>query len=206
MYPFILLASGSPRRHEILDQLGIPHGILRVPSPEGEDEPVLPNERPEDYVRRTALEKAQRAFAWLSGGGRPAHVPDHWPDIWAYAPILCADTTVILDSQILGKPVDAQDAAAMLAKLSGRRHAVHTAVVLASDGRLDDIVSISEVEFRTLSSHDIDEYCASGEPMGKAGSYAIQGRAAAFIRHMSGSHSGVMGLPAFETTELLRRL
>jgi septum formation protein len=94
----------------------------------------------------------------------------------------------------------------MLAKLSGRRHAVHTAVVLAADGRLDDIVSISEVEFRTLSSHDIDEYCASGEPMGKAGSYAIQGRAAAFIRHMSGSHSGVMGLPAFETTELLRRL
>ncbi|HEX2518915.1 MAG TPA: Maf family protein [Castellaniella sp.] len=206
MHPFILLASGSPRRHEILDQLDISHGILRVPSPEGEDEPVLPDERPEDYVRRTAREKAQRAFAWLSGGGRPEHVPDHWPDHWAHAPILCADTTVILDGQILGKPVDAQDAAAMLAKLSGRRHAVHTAVVLAADGRLDEIVSISEVEFGTLSSHDIREYCASGEPMGKAGSYAIQGRAAAFIRHMSGSHSGVMGLPAFETTELLRRL
>lgn len=206
MYPFILLASGSPRRHEILDQLSIPHGILRVPSPEGEDEPVLPGERPEDYVRRTAREKAQRASAWLVGGGQPAQVPDHWPGRWAQAPILCADTTVILDGQILGKPVDTQDAAAMLARLSGRRHSVHTAVVLASGGKLDEIVSISEVEFCTLSHQDIREYCASGEPMGKAGSYAIQGLAAAFIRHLSGSHSGVMGLPAFETTELLRRL
>lgn len=203
MQPFILLASGSPRRHEILNQLGIPHGILHVPSPEGEDEPVLPGERPEDYVRRTAREKAQRAAAWLAGGGRPAKIPDHWPGHWAQAPILCADTTVILDDRILGKPVDARDAATMLAKLSGRRHAVHTAVVLASGGGLHEAVSVSEVEFRALSDQDIREYCASGEPMGKAGSYAIQGLAAAFIRHLSGSHSGVMGLPAFETAELL---
>ncbi|MGS1115923.1 Maf family protein [Castellaniella sp. UC4442_H9] len=206
MHPFILLASGSPRRHEILDQLDIAHGILRVPSPQGEDEPSLPGERPEDYVRRTALEKAQRARAWLAKGGKPEQIPEQWPGNWSEAPILCADTTVILDGQVLGKPVDLSDAAAMLAKLSGRHHVVHTAVVVAAHGELRETVSVSEVTFRPLSVQDIRDYCSSGEPLGKAGSYAIQGRAAAFIRHLSGSHSGVMGLPAFETTELLRGL
>jgi septum formation protein len=202
---FVLLASASPRRHEILDQLAIPHGILRVPAPAGEDEPHLPGEQPQDYVIRTAREKAERASAWLTAGGHPDTIPDNWPADWASAPILCADTTVILDGDILGKPRDAADAAAMLARLSGRTHTVHTAVAVAWQGSLFETVSISEVRFQVLSPEDIAGYCASGEPHGKAGSYAIQGRAAAFITHLSGSHSGVMGLPAHETVQLLKR-
>lgn len=128
---FILLASASPRRHEILDQLGIAHGILEVPPPDGEDEPQWPGEPATEYVRRTAREKAQRAVAWLTSGGHPGTIPETWPQDWAAAPILCADTTVILDDTVLGKPIDAVDAAAMLRRLSGRRHAVHTAVVAA---------------------------------------------------------------------------
>ncbi|MGB6007070.1 Maf family protein [Castellaniella sp.] len=202
---FILLASASPRRHEILDQLGIAHGILRVPAPEGEDEPRLPGEAAADYVRRTAQDKARQAVAWLAGGGHPADIPSAWPGDWMQAPILCADTTVILDGDVLGKPVDAADAAAMLRRLSGRTHQVHTAVALASGGRLLEACQISLVSFQELSDTEIQQYCASGEPFGKAGSYAIQGRAAAFITHLSGSHSGVMGLPAHETTQLLRQ-
>lgn len=206
MPSFILLASASPRRHEILDQLGIAHGILRVPPPEGEDEPLLPGEAAADYVRRTARDKARQALAWLAAGGRPTDIPATWPEDWAQAPILCADTTVILDGDVLGKPADAADAAAMLRRLSGRTHQVHTAVVLASQGRLLEACQISQVGFQDLSDADIQQYCASGEPFGKAGSYAIQGRAAAFITHLSGSHSGVMGLPAHETAQLLRQV
>lgn len=207
MFPdFILLASASPRRHEILDQLGIAHGVLRVPPPEGEDEPRLPGEAAADYVRRTARDKARQALVWLAGGGRPDPVPEAWPRDWVRAPILCADTTVILDGDVLGKPADADDAAAMLRRLSGRTHQVHTAVVLAAAGRLLEACQISQVGFQDLSDADIRQYCASGEPFGKAGSYAIQGRAAAFITHLSGSHSGVMGLPAHETAQLLRSL
>ncbi|MBV2182468.1 MAG: Maf family nucleotide pyrophosphatase [Castellaniella sp.] len=202
---FILLASASPRRHEILDQLGIRHGILDVPAPEGEDEPQWPGEPAVEYVRRTAREKAQRSVAWLAAGGRPAKIPEDWPEDWASAPILCADTTVILDGSALGKPADAADAAATLGRLSGRLHNVHTAVVVAFQGRLIEGTSVSEVWFQPLSTDDIARYCASGEPFGKAGSYAIQGRAAAFITHLSGSHSGVMGLPAHETVQLLMR-
>jgi len=202
---FILLASASPRRHEILNQLGIRHGILRVPPPEGEDEPRLPGEAAEDYVRRTARDKALQALAWLADGGRPADPPTDWPEDWTRAPILCADTTVILDGDVLGKPADAAQANAMLRRLSGRTHQVHTAVVLAVDGHLLEACQISHVGFQPLSDEDIQQYCASGEPFGKAGSYAIQGRAAAFITHLSGSHSGVMGLPAHETTQLLRQ-
>ncbi|MDY0309461.1 MAG: Maf family protein [Castellaniella sp.] len=203
MPPFILLASASPRRHEILDQLAIPHGLLRVPAPAGEDEPQLPGEPAADYVRRTARDKAQRAVAWLAAGGLPAPLPRNWPAEWRDAPILCADTTVILDGDVLGKPRDAADAAAMLRRLSGREHAVHTAVVLADRGRLFETVSVSTVRFQTLTNTDIATYIDSGEPFGKAGSYAIQGRAAAFVAHLAGSHSGVMGLPAHETVQLL---
>jgi len=200
---FILLASASPRRHEILDQLAIAHGILRVPAPDGEDEPRLPGEPAADYVRRTAREKAERAAAWLASGGQPDPLPENWPAGWRQAPILCADTTVILDGEVLGKPRDETDAANMLRRLSGREHAVHTAVVLADGGRLHEAVSISTVRFQPLADADIAAYVASGEPFGKAGSYAIQGRAAAFVAHLSGSHSGVMGLPAHETARLL---
>ncbi|WP_448153102.1 Maf family protein, partial [Castellaniella caeni] len=202
---FVLLASASPRRHEILDQLAIHHGVLRVPAPEGEDEPQLPGEPPAQYVRRTAREKALRAAHWLQVGGRPDPSPGDWPEHWASCPVLCADTTVILDSQVLGKPNDTEDAARMLSRLSGRQHHVHTAVVVALGERLFEAVSVSEVRFQILSPATIERYCASGEPFGKAGSYAIQGRAAAFITRLSGSHSGVMGLPAHETTQLLLR-
>ncbi|MGA0583149.1 MAG: Maf family protein [Castellaniella sp.] len=204
MPPFILLASASPRRHEILDQLAIPHGILRVPAPEGEDEPRLPGEPAADYVRRTARDKAERAASWLASGARPDPPPDGWPANWRDAPILCADTTVILKGDILGKPRDADDASNMLRRLSGRSHEVHTAVALACQGSVHEAVSISTVRFQTLSEADIAGYVASGEPFGKAGGYAIQGRAAAFIAHLDGSHSGVMGLPAHETTLLLK--
>jgi len=203
MPPFILLASASPRRHEILTQLGIRHGILRVPAPEGEDEPQLPGEAAADYVRRTAQDKAERAVAWLAAGGQPDAIPADWPADWRNAPILSADTTVILDGQALGKPLDAADATATLRRLSGREHQVHTAIVLAHRRRTHEAVSISTVRFQTLSDADIAAYVACGEPFGKAGSYAIQGRAAAFVAHLAGSHSGVMGLPAHETSQLL---
>jgi septum formation protein len=206
MPPFVLLASASPRRHEILDQLGIAHGVLRVPPPEGEDEPRIPGETAEDYVRRTARDKALQALDWLAGGGRPEPVPAAWPADWATAPILCADTTVILDGDVLGKPADAADAAATLARLSGRTHQVHTAVAVAFGNRILETRQVSEVRFQVLDARDIERYCATGEPFGKAGSYAIQGRAAAFVAHLSGSHSGVMGLPAHETVQLLRSL
>lgn len=202
---FILLASASPRRHEILNQLGIAHGILDVPAPDGEDEPQWPGEPAAEYVRRTAREKAQRAVAWLTSGGHPRTIPESWPQDWVEAPILCADTTVILDGAVLGKPIDTADAAAMLRRLSGRCHAVHTAVAVAFKEHLLESTSISEVCFQSLSTEEIARYCASGEPFGKAGSYGIQGRAAAFITQLSGSHSGVMGLPAHETVQLLLR-
>lgn len=217
--PFLYLASASPRRHQILQQLGIPHHVLRIPDPDGDDEPQLDNESPDRYVIRTACEKAMRAVHYVEH-------PDH-RDIDSYVTaiysgheepdrsttgdrpdpeaiyILSADTTVILNNQVLGKPRDKDDAATMLRSLSGTTHHVHTAVALSHKGQLSQAVSISEVTFKKLSEAEIDIYCASGEPMGKAGSYGIQGRAAAFVSHLAGSYSGVMGLPAYETTTLL---
>ncbi|WP_417252486.1 Maf family protein [Castellaniella sp.] len=204
--PFILLASASPRRHEILTQLDIPHGVLHVPPPPGEDEPILPNEAPDDYVQRTALNKAHQATQWLESGGQPDNIPAHWPKNWRQAPVLCADTTVILDDTILGKPGSPAEAARMLTQLSGREHRVHTAIVLSFQGRIRTASQISEVQFQVLNPAEIEAYCATGEPMGKAGAYAIQGRAAGFVCHLSGSHSGVMGLPAHETLQLLKGL
>lgn len=195
-WPFIYLASASPRRHEILCQMGVPHEVLHVPAPEGEDEPILPGESPEHYVARTAREKAERASQWLS----------RQSDLRADTPILCADTTVSLNNDILGKPANLAEAARMLECLSGNTHEVRTAVVLVASQRSIERVSLSHVTFCKLSKNDIQEYCLSGEPMGKAGAYGIQGRAGMFVQHLSGSYTGVMGLPMYETSELLKLL
>lgn len=193
-WPFIYLASASPRRHQILKQMGVAHQVLQVPSPEGEDEPQLPGETPEHYVERTAREKAQRAVAWLTTQG--ARYPS--------APVLGADTTVILDGKILGKPESAEHAAHMLRQLSGATHQVRTAVVLAQGSRLLEKISVSHVTFDRLSDSDIAYYCASQEPMGKAGAYGIQGLAGMFVTELQGSYTGVMGLPMWETGQLLK--
>lgn len=190
----IYLASASPRRHEILEQMGVPHSVLDVPSPPGEDEPRFPGESPADYVRRTAKEKALRAMEWVVAQALPPQ------------PVLAADTTVFLGDDILGKPTDIDDARQMLRRLSGTTHCVHTAVVLSCANGLYEAVSITDVRMKTLSDAEIEAYCATGEPMGKAGSYGIQGHASLFIEHIAGSYSGVMGLPVFETGQLLGRL
>lgn len=190
--PFIYLASQSPRRRQLLDQLGVRHELLL---PEAhEDAEALEAERagesPEDYVRRVTLAKQQAAQARLLRQHRPP------------APVLCADTTVAIDDQILGKPADAAHAVEMLARLSGRTHRVLTAVVV--EGRL--LLSTSHVTWRELAPDEIERYVASGEPMGKAGAYAIQSQAAAWMSRIDGSYSGIMGLPLYETAELLRPL
>lgn len=192
-FPPLYLASASPRRHEILSQLGIAHEVLRLPPAAGDDEPRLPGEAPAAYVERTAREKAERALHYLSTGSLPPR------------PVLAADTTVILGDDILGKPADIDDARHMLLRLSGVQHEVRTAVVLAAPGRMLEAVSVTAVRFAMLSDDDIDTYCASREPMDKAGAYGIQGRAGLFIEHISGSYTGVMGLPVYETGQLLRR-
>jgi len=207
----IYLASASPRRHELLQQASITHSVLHVPSPPGEDEPRLPGEPPDAYVQRTALEKALRALHWLGVDLSGAH-PD-WPcssQPLPLYPVLAADTTVIAGDEILGKPVDAADAAQILHRLSGTHHEVHTAIVLVQPKAQNPLASIrcdvsrTTVKFATLSEEEISAYCASGEPMGKAGAYAIQGRAAGFVEHISGSYSGVVGLPLYETIRLLK--
>lgn len=192
--PILYLASDSPRRHEILKQLNIDHQVIQVPTPPGEDEPRIAGESPQDYVRRTANEKALRAAEFLKRTTRKGIAGVY---------ILTADTTVILEDQILGKPRNRSDAAATLRSLSGKVHHVHTALALYHDEKLLQGLSVSTVHFKELSGAEINTYCATDDPMGKAGAYGIQGPAAAFISHLSGSYTGVMGLPAYETTELL---
>lgn len=187
----IYLASTSPRRHELLQQIGIAHQVLVVPSPPGEDEPIIPGETAEHYVCRTAKDKVVRATDWVAEKKLEA-----WP-------ILSADTTVMLGGHILGKPGNDAAAKTMLARLSGRSHQVYTAVVLAHRLQYYEALSITEVRFKSLTEKEIASYCAGGEPFGKAGAYAIQGAASVFIEHISGSFSGVMGLPLFETHQLL---
>jgi septum formation protein len=191
--PRIYLASASPRRRELLGQIGLAHEVLRVPAPPGEDEPQLPGERAADYVLRTAREKAQRGDRWMRDQGLPA------------LPMLAADTTVILDGAVLGKPADRADALRILGALSDTTHEVRTAVVLAVDGALLEDVSVTRVRMRETSPAEREHYCDSGEPYGKAGAYGIQGLASVFIEHIAGSYSGVMGLPLFETARLLRQ-
>jgi septum formation protein len=183
----LYLASRSPRRTELLALLGLEFGVLSLDVPEQR----TPGEAPEDYVRRVAREKAGAGLLEVVGSPR--------------ALVLGADTEVVLDDEVFGKPGDAGEAAAMLRRLSGRTHRVLSAVSLVSRDREAQALSVSEVRFGELEDAAIDSYVASGEPQGKAGGYAVQGRAQAFIAHLSGSYSGVMGLPLFETARLLRQ-
>ncbi len=210
---FILLASTSPRRHTILQQLGIAHGVLPVPKPAGADEPQLIGEQAADYVQRTARDKALQAYAWLnspalrstgSATGVAGFGAD-WPANWLDCPILTADTSIILDDVVFGKPGSAAHACEILATLAGREHEVHSAVVLCKDGVLYETLSISKVLFDTISPAEIKRYVASGECFGKSGAYAIQGLAGAFIKRIEGSFSGIMGLPAYETSQLIKQ-
>jgi septum formation protein len=183
----LYLASQSPRRRQLLEQVGVRFDTVDVDVPEVR----APGEPPADYVSRVAREKAGAGLLKL---GAPDGVV-----------VLGADTEVILGEEVFGKPADAAHAADMLRRLSNRAHRVVTAVWCVSPAREERALNESSVEFGALSEEDIAAYVASGEPLGRAGAYAIQGRAAAFIRHMSGSYSGVMGLPLFETVGLLRR-
>jgi septum formation protein len=194
MIDFIYLASQSPRRRQLLDQLGVRHELLLADANEDAEslEEVKGREAPARYVQRVTGLKLDAAVA----RHRTRGLPD--------APILCADTTVALASAILGKPQDDADAARMLRQLSGRDHRVLTAVALQYGDRRLQALSVSHVRFAALSDDDIQRYVASGEPLGKAGAYAVQGRAAAFMSGMRGSYSGIMGLPVFETAQLLR--
>lgn len=199
MADFLYLASQSPRRRELLAQLGVRHELL-LPNTSGdvpEDaeaiEAVLPGEAPSRYVQRVTGLKLDLAVARRARRTLPP------------APILCADTTVALGRVVLGKPLDAQDAARMLAELAGREHRVHTALALQVDGqRRLCALSTSRVRFAPMTAAQIAAYVASGEPMGKAGAYAIQGAAAQHVQRISGSYSGIMGLPLYELAQLLR--
>ncbi len=193
---FIYLASQSPRRSQLLQQLGVPHALL-LPDPEEDTESLevaLRNEAPKAYVQRVTALKLQAAEQRL--------VVRHLQP----APILCADTTVALGRSIFGKPEDAEDARRMLHALANRPHRVMTAIAIGWGEHYAVACSESWVTFADMSEQDIDAYVATGEPMGKAGAYAVQGRAAAHIAHMSGSYSGIMGLPLFETAQALREL
>lgn len=198
---FIYLASQSPRRSQLLSQLGVEHRLLLPDSSEDSEalEAVLPGETSLAYVQRVTELKLHAAQARLMRRQLPQ------------APILCSDTTVALGRSILGKPQDAADAARMLGRLAGRSHRVMTAIALGNGvlGEGDRVVracSVSRVTFAPLSQAQIAAYVASGEPMGKAGAYAVQGLAAAFIARIDGSYSGIMGLPLFETAQALRAL
>ena len=198
MPDFIYLASQSPRRSQLLEQLGVRHTLL-VPNTDGdvaEDaeglEVVFKNEAPAAYVSRVTGLKLDAAVARHKRRKLPA------------APILCSDTTVAVGRNILGKPADAAEAASMLRALSGTTHRVLTAVAVQQGRKRVQALSVSKVTFAVLTLAQIRAYVASGEPMGKAGAYAVQGRAAAFIEHISGSYSGIMGLPMFEAAQLLR--
>ena len=194
MSDFIYLASQSPRRRQLLEQLGVPLRTLLPDDAEAAEalEAVRPGEAPAAYVKRVTRLKLDDAVRRLRAQALPA------------APLLCADTTVALGRAILGKPRDALDAADMLRRLSGRTHRVITALAVQAGDARHEAMSDSRVRFASLSDADIAAYLASGEWQGKAGAYAIQGRAAAFIAHISGSYSGIMGLPLCETATILR--
>ena len=184
----LFLASGSPRRRELLTQIGVPFQVVSASI----DETPLPDECPAAYVERLARAKAR--------AGR-----EHLLGLSVSAPfcVLGADTAVVLDDQILGKPVDEADALSMLMALSGREHEVLTAIAILAAERCETRVVRSRVSFRTISQQEAGQYWASGEPQDKAGGYAIQGLAAVFVAGLNGSYSGVVGLPVCETAELL---
>jgi septum formation protein len=184
-FDFVYLASGSPRRRELLQQIGVPFRVLGT----GVDETTRPGEAPPDYVARLAAAKAEAGWR---GSGEPAGIP-----------VLAADTAVVIDGDILGKPADREDGERMLRRLSGRTHEVLTSVALRAAQGLEARISRSEVSFRRIAAGEARAYWDTGEPWDKAGAYAIQGRGAVFVAHLRGSYSGVMGLPLFETAELL---
>ncbi len=184
-YDAIVLASASLRRSQLLHQIGVRHRIVGADI----DETPQPGESPTDYVQRLAAAKAQAVAARLEDR--------------AGGPVLAADTTVVLDRRIFGKPADEAECLAMLAALAGRTHAVLTAVALWHEGRLSQALDTSYVTFRAIEAQEGRRYWASGEPAGKAGGYAIQGLGAVFVARIEGSFSGVMGLPLFQTATLL---
>ena len=193
-HSFVYLASQSPRRSQLLQQIGVAHRLL--PSADDEDaealEAVRPGELPDIYVQRVTQLKLAAARHRLAQRGLPP------------APVLCADTTVALGRSILGKPADAAEASGMLRRLSGRTHRALTAVAVHDGRRIHAALQVSHVRFAALPAAAIEAYVAGGEPFGKAGAYAIQGAIAAWIERIEGSHSGIMGLPLFETAALLR--
>ena len=183
----LYLASQSPRRRELLQQAGVVFSVLDVDVPEHR----AAGESPQDYVHRVAREKARAGLAQLGADA-------------VGAVVLGADTEVVLDGDVFGKPADGDDATTMLRRLSGRTHEVISAVWLVAEGREQGDVCVSRVRFAKLDEASIAAYVASGESFGKAGAYAIQGRGATLIEHLDGSYSGVMGLPLFETVRLLK--
>lgn len=193
----IYLASKSPRRRELLRQIGVEFELLllRDKTPRGPEvsEIVQVGEAAADYVARVAREKADCAWRTMLYRRLPAH------------PVLSADTTVVVDGQILGKPANPAEGMAMLTLLSGRSHQVMTSIAVQFDENTWQTTHVSEVSFAVLSDQIIRAYCATSEPYDKAGGYAVQGMAALFIEHISGSYSGIMGLPLFETAQLLQQ-
>ena len=184
-YVAIVLASASERRSRLLDQIGVAHACVAADI----DESQLPGEAPAAYVQRLAREKSGAIVARLAGR--------------ADQPVLAADTTVVFDGQVYGKPTDESDCVAMLSALAGRTHEVLTAIALRHGGLLREALCTSRVTFRAIGTEECRRYWASGEPAGKAGAYAIQGLGAVFVSRLDGSFSGVMGLPLYETAALL---
>ena len=195
--PRIHLASRSPRRRELLTQIGVQFDTMifrdGTRADKETDETPLPGEDPIDYVQRVARAKAEHG--WRCVG---------WRKLLAQ-PVLSADTTLEFEGEVIGKPVDANDAMRILTQLSGKTHRVLTAVAICLDTRVETALSVSDVRFSALDVADIRRYVESGEPMDKAGAYGIQGRAGVFVEHIAGSYTGVMGLPLHETALLLRR-
>jgi len=193
---FVYLASQSPRRRQLLDQIGVSYELLlATPEEDAESlETIRPGELPMTYVKRVTQLKLEAAVLRMKARNL------------AIAPVLCADTTVALGRQILGKPEDAKDAFRILKALSGQTHRVLTAVAVASGRKRQIRVAVSQVTFAPMKISEIKRYIESGEPMGKAGAYGIQGLAAAYISEIKGSYTGIMGLPLFETSEILKSI
>jgi septum formation protein len=196
--PSVYLASRSPRRHELLRQLGIEFTELQLREAPGREPDIVESARegeaPQEYVKRAARLKASVGWHRMVRRGL------------APRPVLAADTEVVADGAVLGKPKDPADAIAMLTALSGRTHEVLTAVAVRWEAQLALGLSTSRVAFRVIPKDEIERYIATGEPFDKAGAYAIQGKAAVFVQHLEGSYSGVMGLPLYETAEILSRI
>jgi septum formation protein len=192
--PFVYLASQSPRRQQLLEQMGVAYQLLLPDESEDAEalEVVLSSESPKAYVQRVTFLKLAAALQRMKLRGLPL------------APVLCADTTVALGRTIYGKPDNIGHAQRMLSDLSGQSHRVLTSVAVGTVRKQAQALSISNVRFAPMTSQQIKRYVASGEPMGKAGAYAVQGRASVHIEHISGSYSGIMGLPMYETAQLLR--